>query len=274
MATVTQLWYYPVKSLAGISVTEAYCGPKGLAWDRRWMLVDQAGVFLSQRKFPEMALLQPELSFEEGRPVQMVITHCNHPDHSLVIPAADLFGEKPQNVTVWDSTLTVNQLAPYINNWFSAVLGMPCSMVYQAEDQVRKVDPNYAKSQTDQTSLSDGYPYLLVGESSLQLLEEKIGEPITINRFRPNIVFEGEAPHFEDVLSSLTIGEATFEGVKPCARCEVVTIDPATAFKNKMVLKTLSTYRTKNNKVYFGQNLLISTFGMVRLGNAIHWKVQ
>jgi uncharacterized protein len=271
MAIITQLWYYPVKSLAGIQLQKGWCGPKGLAYDRRWMLVDAEGQFMTQRKHAKMALLQPKLSFENGQPVSMIIDDLTNMEPRLEIGLDELFGEKLLPVQVWDDSLECYSLSERVNSWFSKVLRHNCSLVFQRDENNRKVDPKYAQKFTDETSLSDGYPYLLLGEEALHQLNSKLESPVNILRFRPNIVFSGEIPHFEDVLGEVQIGEARFVGVKPCARCPVVDIDPSTAVSGKTVLKELSKYRLKNNKVYFGQNLVISTIGTIAVGDIIQW---
>jgi len=130
------------------------------------------------------------------------------------------------------------------------------------------VDKKYAAN-NEITSFSDGYPMLMIGQPSLDKLNQKLTDPLPINRFRPNIVFTGGHAHIEDEMAAFTIGDLNFLGVKPCARCVMTTIDQQTAEVGKEPLKTLSDYRMKNNKIYFGQNILHQQNGSIKTGDAI-----
>jgi uncharacterized protein YcbX len=132
----------------------------------------------------------------------------------------------------------------------------------------RLVDFNYAQ-QNEITSFSDGYPLLIIGQASLDDLNQKLAQPLPMNRFRPNIVFTGGYPFQEDEMKAFEINDINFYGVKPCARCVITTIDQQTGEKNKEPLKTLSTYRMWDNKVYFGQNLLYNNTGTLHAGDKI-----
>ena len=155
------------------------------------------------------------------------------------------------------------------DEWFSRMLSLPCRLVYMPESSQRKVDPNYAHGEI--TSFSDGYPLLLIGQASLDDLNNRLAQKITMERFRLNIVFTGGAPYEEDEMAAFNIAGITFYGVKPCARCVIPTIDLSTGEKGKEPLKTLSGYRQRNNKIYFGQNLLFRNAGPahISLGDAI-----
>jgi uncharacterized protein YcbX len=156
-----------------------------------------------------------------------------------------------------------------VNTWFSKQLGIKCRLVHMPDATKRKVDPNYAKK-GEVTSLSDGYPFLIIGQESLNLLNSKLDVQIPINRFRPNFVFDGGTSHDEDNWREFKIGDITFYGVKPCSRCVVTTIDQQTAIQNKEPLKTLSTYRNFNGKIMFGMNLLHTGEGTVKVDEWIN----
>ena len=132
----------------------------------------------------------------------------------------------------------------------------------------RSVDKNYANN-NEVTSFSDGYPFLIIGESSLDDLNKRLGDPLPINRFRPNIVFTGGTPYEEDMMMHFTINSVNFFGVKLCARCTIPTVNQNDASKSVEPLRTLATYRQKNNKVYFGQNLLHHGIGSIHVGDTI-----
>jgi uncharacterized protein YcbX len=148
------------------------------------------------------------------------------------------------------------------------MLTLPCRLVYMPEDAQRKVDPNYAHGE-EITSFSDGFPLLLIGQASLDDLNSRLSQPITMERFRPNIVFTGGIPYQEDEMATFDIAGIRFYGVKPCARCVITTIDILTGEKGKEPLKTLSKYRQRDNKLYFGQNCLHQSGGQIAVGDVI-----
>jgi uncharacterized protein YcbX len=174
--------------------------------------------------------------------------------------------------TIWDDTVEVFEVSKAHSAWFSDVLNMPCKLVFFPDDKPRPVDPDYAL-QHDHVSLADGYPILVIGQSSLDDLNSRMDVSIPMNRFRPNIVFEGGVAYEEDGWKQFEIGKSSFVGVKPCARCVLTTINQATGEKGVEPLATLNTYRRQGNKVLFGQNVLPITIGnTINTGDAIHVK--
>lgn len=146
---------------------------------------------------------------------------------------------------------------------------MPARLVRMQEQARRLVDTEYAQN-GEVVSFADGYPFLLIGQASLDDLNSRIDQPVHMNQFRPNFVFRGGVPFEEDGWSSFTIGGAPFQAVKPCARCVVTTINQATAEKSAEPLRTLATYRQLRNKIMFGQNLLSSSpAGTVQVGDKL-----
>lgn len=252
--TLTDIFIYPIKSLGGIRVNEAVIEKRGLQYDRRWMLIDARGNFLSQRQLPEMALLQVALQ-ENG----LEVTHKQGKMAALQVPftAND---EKSKLVSIWDDVCFAFEVTPEANAWFSEALGFECKLVHMPDHALRHVDPEYARP-TDLVSFADAYPFLIIGQESLNDLNNRLAEPVTMDRFRPNLVFAGGVPFEEDTWTEFRIGETTFYPVKPCARCNVTTINQATGKAGVEPLKTLATYRTQNNKVMFGQNLIHSGTG-------------
>jgi uncharacterized protein len=248
MPTLQQLWIYPIKSLAGISLTEAKLTRRGLAHDRRWMLIDAAGQFLTQRELPGMALLDQSLEAEN-----LVVKHRQKTElGALKLSLQPKPGEWIE-VVVWDDTCTAHFVDAAADEWFSQALGFKCRLVYMPESSQRVVDQRYAQT-NDITSFSDGFPYLLANLNSLADLNQRLAQAVGIERFRPNLVIDGLEAWSEDGLKSFKLGEAHFHSTKPCARCQVITIDPQTASSGKEPLKTLATFHTWNNKVFFGLN--------------------
>jgi len=262
MLAISALYIYPIKSLGGIPLDTATLTDRGFTHDRRWMLVDKDNCFLTQRELPTMSLLQVQLQ-EDG----LLIQH-RHTGDSVKIPFTPTGA--PCTVTVWDDSCEAQYVDKNADEWFSRMLSLPCRLVYMPESSLRKVDPNYANGE-EITSFSDGYPLLLIGQSSLDDLNDRLSQKIPMERFRPNIVFTGGAPYQEDEMSAFNIAGITFYGVKPCARCVIPTIDLNTGEKGKEPLKTLSGYRQRNNKIYFGQNLLFRNAGPahISVGDAI-----
>lgn len=248
MITITGLYIYPIKSLGGIAVSAARLERKGFAGDRRWMLVDENGRFLSQREDPRMALCQPEFSAEG-----ITITDRTGRQSPLVFSTLLKGNEEKIPVTIWDDTCTGLLVSTEANNWFSHLLQRPCRLVQLAPEDERPVDPRYARA-TDAVSFADGFPYLLTNEASLADLNRQLDEPVPMLRFRPNIIISGVPAWIEDEWQHFQLGNHTFRSTKPCARCQVITINPETGEKGIEPLRTLSQFRKHNNKVYFGLN--------------------
>jgi uncharacterized protein len=264
MYQLSDIWIYPVKSLAGFRVPQASVTDRGLTHDRRWMLVDADDDFVSQRDHPELALFQTDI-----RGNSLVVFHKNNPQNILEVP---LLTEGPTRpVTVWDDTVEAIEVSAQATRWFSEVVQSPTKLVYMPDTSLRKVDPKYAID-GDITSFSDGYPVLVIGQAALDHLNSQTEYPVEMRRFRPNLVFTGGQPHDEDRWQDLAIGTAQFWGVKPCARCVMTTVNPETAEVGKEPLRTLVNYRKAGNKILFGQNLLVGRTGHLQVGDAIHIK--
>ncbi len=266
---VSEIWIYPVKSLSGIKLKTGVAERTGFRFDRRWLIVDSNNRFLTQREYPEMALIQIGLNEIDGKLISMDFSHKTKisQNYSLVNPVMET-GEIVE-VQVWDDYVNAVLVKDKINTWLSEILGISCRLVYMPETAQRKVDANYAVNGYEITSFSDGYPYLIIGEEALYLLNSKLENKISINRFRPNLVFNGGLAHEEDNWNQFEINGVLFHGVKNCARCPIPTIDPETSIKGKEPLKKLSKYRFRNNKIYFGQNLLIINLGIISVGDQI-----
>lgn len=262
MLTVSGLYIYPVKSLGGIAIDSAMVTSRGLQHDRRLMLVDENNCFLTQRVFPVMALLQPTFTDDA-----LVIRHKKNTITPLFIPFDLQHGELVR-VTVWDDTCDAILFDDRVNRWFSEALGIPCRLVYMPDSSEREVDKRYA-SDREITSFSDGYPMLLIGQASLDDLNKRLELPVPMNRFRPSIVFTGGEPFEEDRLAAFSINGIDFKAVKPCARCIMTTINQDNPSISKEPLKTLASFRNKDNKILFGQNLLHIGDGKLQLGDII-----
>jgi len=260
---LSQIWVYPVKSLPGVKLERADIDRRGIAWDRHWMLVDEEGVFLSQRQLPAMALikvaLQPgglELGVSSQPP--LLLSYGKH-------------GHQQIAVKVWGDNLNAYRVSDVADRWLSDFLGTRVQLVCMPDNVVRNVDPEYATA-SDQTGFSDGFPFLLLSQASIDDLNRRIDDPSSImdvKRFRPNLLIEGAEAFAEDSWNLVEIGNVRFRVVKPCSRCVITTVNPETAEKGVEPLKTLATYRRQGNKVFFGQNLLHDSIGSLSVGDEL-----
>ncbi len=262
MLQISHLYIYPVKSLGGIEIAKVQLTDRGMEHDRRWMLVDERGMFLTQRNFPAMALLKTSI-----RDRHLIITEKDHKDDALVLDLGPA-GSATLKVDIWDDVCDAVHVSGAADNWFSEKLKRNIRLVYMPDDSRREVDERYA-SNKEITSFSDGYPVLMIGQSSLDDLNSRLKDPVPMDRFRPNIVFTGGSPYQEDEMKQFKISGMDFYGVKPCGRCVVTTIDQNTAVAGKEPLSTLASYRTVGNKVNFGQNILHPAYGVLQVGDEL-----
>ncbi|MCC5936239.1 MAG: MOSC domain-containing protein [Lunatimonas sp.] len=256
------IYIYPIKSLGGIRLDSAVLEERGLQHDRRWMLVDAQGRFLSQRSHPHMALLEVSLRPEGLRVIHKMDVSQSHlvpfvPETDRMIP-----------VTIWDDQVAGQVVSETAGKWFSERLEMPCELVMMPEKVRRKVDSTYAEN-GETVSYADAMPFLLIGQASLDELNGRLKTPVPMNRFRPNLVFSGGTPYVEDGWTSIRIGNALFKITKPCARCVLTTVDQDTGKKGKEPLRTLSTYRKFAEKVLFGQNMLLIEGSTLHIGDPL-----
>jgi uncharacterized protein YcbX len=170
--------------------------------------------------------------------------------------------------TIWDDQVDTIEVDPQVSQWFTQHLGMACRLVCFPEENARLIDPRY-RLDRENVSLADAYPFLIIGQSSLNDLNTRLKEPLPMNRFRPNLVFTGGAPFQEDTWRNIRIGKNNFVVVKPCARCVLTTINQDTAEKGIEPLVTLSRYRREENKVLFGQNVIAIDHLEVSVGDSI-----
>jgi len=179
-------------------------------------------------------------------------------------------GDTRYEVTIWRDRVTVADQGDLVSDWFSTYLGGSYRLVRMPDDVVRPVDQQYATRPEDQVNLADGYPILLISEESLADLNRRLGEPLPMNRFRPNIVINGaEIPYAEDEWSEVHIGEVTFHVVKSCARCVTTTTNQSTAERGAEPLRTLASYRQVPRGVLFGQNLIHASPGCIKNGDSV-----
>ena len=264
MLKLSEIYIYPIKSLGGIRLDATNITTRGLENDRRFMLVDENGRFLSQREYTQLAIFKTEIEGE-----YLKITHKKD-GQTIKVNLSPSSQSIPIQVTIWDDETTAIEVSQEASNWFTQALGISTRLVYMHEESQRKVESNYALTGDEITSFSDGYPILIIGQSSLDDLNNRLENPVNINRFRPNLVFTDGEPFEEDAWHEFTVGDVRFFGVKPCARCIMTTIDQETGEKKgKEPLLTLNKYRKAGNRILFGQNVLISQLGTVSIGDDV-----
>jgi uncharacterized protein YcbX len=257
---VSGLYVYPIKSCRGISVETAEVVERGLAFDRRYMLVDRAGTFVTQRQAHELCLVDTSL---DGS--RLVVSAPHRPTLELpreLVPAPALAWHPYQ---VWGSTGRALR-HPEGSRWFSELLDDELSLLYMPDTERRNVNPNRARP-GDIVSFADGYPLLVISEASLADLNARLPAPLEMRRFRPNLVLADCAAFAEDGFARLRIGAVTFRGVKRCERCVVTTLNPDTGVAGKEPLRTLASYRQEEGKVWFGMNLIHDGPGWLRVGD-------
>lgn len=254
---ISEINVYPIKSLGGVSLRGSIVENRGLQFDRRWMLVDGKNSFLTQRDFPQMATLSIEIT-ADGLAVSAE-------NKTLEIPARPDTDETV-SVKIWSSRCRAQIYGKEINDWLCAVLQNDCRLVLMPEETRRRVNYFYAVHQDDTVSFADGYPFLLIGENSLENLNSRLEAPVPMNRFRPNFVISGSEAFAEDGWKQIKIGATIFHVVKPCGRCVITTIEQTSGEKQGVEpLRTLASYRIPKRsikkKILFGQNLIAENIG-------------
>jgi MOSC domain-containing protein len=252
---ISELYIHPLKSAASIAVEKVALDDFGLQYDRRWMLVDDSGNFLSQRQLPMMCLIKAVV---EG---SVLTVHV--PDFSPL--KVSVIKNQPRTVKVWGDACNSYDCGDEVAKYLSHFLEAACRLVYFPGDEKRQVDLAYAKK-GDLTGFSDGFPLLIISQASLDDLNARLDKPVSMTRFRPNIVISGTEAFAEDEWKNIIIGGINFRIVKPCSRCSVPSVDPLTGLRSIEPVKTLRNYRMRGSKVYFGQNVIADSTGMLEVG--------
>ncbi|MBI3162613.1 MAG: MOSC domain-containing protein [Chloroflexi bacterium] len=258
MIQLSNLTYYPIKACRGFDIAESRIERMGLADDRRMMAVTPEGEFLTQREHAKLALITPAL--------QNGSVTLSAPNLDSIQIALQKSGT-PWPVNIWKSQGVHaidqgNDAAQWLSDW----LGVSVRLVHFADGFIRKVSSEYAINADDRTGFADGYPILIISEESLQDLNSRLDSALPMNRFRPNIVVKGCEPFAEDTWKRIRIGAVEMALVKPCARCEVTTIDKETLERKKEPLKTLGKYRKHTLGALFGMNVIPLNEGTVKVG--------
>ncbi len=257
---IHSLHVYPIKSCQGIDYDSVELTDTGFKYDRHWMLVDKQGTFLSQRKHPSMAKIKTLITDE-------TLEVSVEGSATLVIPLKDQ-SDKKTPVIIWKDSCLATIVSPEASQWFSNFLGIDCDLVTLPDTEHRLVDTRYATS-NQRVGFADGFPLLVLSRSSIDLLSNKLGEQVNINRFRANIIIDGCDAHEEDSWSKITVNSIDILLAKACSRCVIPSIDQLSSAKHKSLLKVLATYRRTDGKVYVGQNGLHQSNGIVSVGDPV-----
>lgn len=277
MPTITVLTLYPVKSCAGIALSEAEVTEMGLKsggiGDREWMIVDHQGQFLTQREFPIMATIRPSLTEHHlvlNAPTMSALTL------PIKRPLATTYRPAMRQVQVWDDTVMAEDCGETANTWCSQLLGISCHLVRFHPDMQRRRESQWLPGGVLTTLFSDGFPMLLVSQASLDDLNEKLtrhgNQAVPMNRFRPNIVIDGVAAFEEEYAASFTrastqIGtssgqpEIILKPVKPCPRCPIPAVNQVTGEVEANPVDMLLTYHTHallDHAPTFGMNTIVA----------------
>jgi len=276
MPSITELTIYPVKSCAGIALTEAVITASGLSYggvcDREWMLVDGNGLFLTQREYPRMACLRITITTD-------ALQVNTDKMETLSIPLTVNATAQQIKVQVWDTEISADDAGEEAANWFSQALGTTCRLVRFSPHAQRYANAKWTGDTLAPTRFADGYPMLLIAQASLDDLNRRAlaqgREALPMNRFRPNIVIDGVAAFEEDYAASYLLDNGVqLRPVKPCPRCPIPAIDQVTGEIGESPLDILQSYRANpivDGEITFGMNVILEQGAglMVRVGDEI-----
>lgn len=262
MLRLSALYRYPLKSGKAEPLQHAQFDGLGLAGDRRWMLVDEGnGRFFTQRAMPQMSQLSALWNPAGG----LTLNAPGFQGLNVAVPhstEATLRG-----VTIWNDTLRVPDAGDQAAQWLSEFMGRPTRLVHVPDERARWLPSGYGTID-DKVGFADGFPLLLIGQGSLDDLSAKVGRPLEMLRFRPNLVVEGSEAFAEDGWKRIRIGDMEFRLLKGCSRCILTTIDPKTGERSadREPMTTLKTYREREGDIWFGQNMVNDGPGMLEVG--------
>ncbi len=251
---------YPVKALAAVAVTEAVVQPEGLTGDRRWVIIDANGNFLSQRQHGSLARIQ-----QDQQPTGLTLTADGFPPLELAPPYAN----NRRTVRIWSDEVNAAAAPPEADRWLSEYLSEPVHLAWMDSACHRPITSSGGQP-GESVSFADGYPCLIVSEASLADLNGRLERPVPMNRFRPNLIISGCDSFAEDSWSHLTIGGVRFRNAGPCARCSVPTVNQISGeIDGPEPLRTLATFRQHEKGIIFGTNLVAKNGGTIRVGDRV-----
>lgn len=257
---VSQLFYYPVKSLKGIGCSGFALDEFGPKWDRRFMLIDEKGRFFTQRQCPKMG--QIHVSVDD-----QTITLSMAGEETTSSLQLDRFDQI--EVQVWSDRVKAREMPSDVNKWLSDRLSRDVRLCFIEQDTIRQVDIDYSIL-GDRVSFADGFPLLILSEATIEFLSGKLDFVLDAIRFRPNIVVSGCGAFEENTWTRIKINNINIDIVKPCSRCVIPTINPVDGEKQQDVMKVMLEYCKIGNQVYVGQNAIHRSLGDIRVGHQVH----
>ncbi|MBZ9676518.1 MOSC domain-containing protein [Mesorhizobium sp. ES1-1] len=258
---VVGLYRYPVKSLRGHAVRSATIETMGMEGDRRWMVVDKDGRFLTIRQIPSMTTIDVE-----PRGTGILLKHAEHGSLIVEVP-----GATPRTVKIWKDTVAARTADPAAGAYLSAILGEAVDLVYSDDPQNRPVDPEFGLP-GDHVSFADGFPLLVTTKGSLDHLNGHLASPVGMARFRPNVVVDAVGAWPEDSWKTIRVGPVVMRIAKPCSRCVITTRDPLSGEQPdpSEPLRTLGRlHRSSKGGTIFGQNAIPNNAGAISIGDEV-----
>ena len=247
MLKISELYIFPVKSLGGIKLNTSQLSPFGLKHDRRWMIVDDNGKFISQRETHKMATIATAIKDNE-----LILSYRNS---EIVVPEIHEGSEKI-SVSIWKDSFKATHVCSQIDKWLTDILGQNCRLVYMEDTVQRQIDVDFAPKGQN-VSFADGYPILVISQASIDDLNTRLDAPVNINRFRANIIISGSDAHAEDNWLNISINSIEYKAVKLCSRCIMPSINQETGKQDQVkMLAVLNQYRKIDKKIKFGQNFI------------------
>ena len=260
---ISQLIIFPIKSLGPVELQHVEVDSLGLVGDRRFMLVSETGQFITQRTRPDLTRFALKL-YGSDYLIMDQLTQ-NH----RVLSVNPALGDWV-DVTLWDDEIHVREVADGISAWFSKLLNETVRLVQIQSSAPRSIESKYQTTGSQQSSFADSLPILLASEASYQAVEHHFGASFDWMRFRANVIISGAKAFEEDSWLEFSLGTVRLFGAKPCARCQLVNVNPATGEVDKSMLEVLSRFRKVGNKVYFGQQAVPVVSGRIAVGDEIH----
>lgn len=255
MIKISELYIYPVKSLGGMKLNTSQLSPFGLKHDRRWMIVDENGKFISQREVHNMATINTAIKDNK-----LVLSHNNS---EITVPSTNEYGSETGGetsrqimVTIWDDSFKATHVSTQVDKWLTNILGQDCRLVYMDDNVQRQIDIGFAPKGQN-VSFADAYPILVISQASIDDLNARLETKVNVNRFRANIIVSGTTPHAEDDWQELSINSIEYKAAKLCSRCIMPSINQKTGKQDQVkMLAVLNQYRKIDKKIKFGQNLI------------------
>lgn len=257
MPTLSRIFIYPIKSTAPLELSHATVTPRGLQHDRRYLVTDTEGRFLTARRFPRLVLVRATI---DGTGLQV-----DAPEMDTLHLQPDRFAAQYSGVTVWKDTLQAQSCSSEADQWFSDYLGIAARLVYMGSGSVRPARGG------GEVSFADASPLMVLSEASVETLNRRLAKPVSVRNFRPNLVVAGVAAHGEDQWGEFGLGSARFRALWPCARCILTTVDPQTGHKDpdRQPLATLLQYRKVGGEALFGVNVGVLSAGDITCGDPL-----